>query len=288
MPSLNYFLDRTQELCQKIQSLQFKAPGIFTNSFIAEPSITTLLKDAEPHELALYRIKKPLSVNQWSEKSSSTVNGSSVADRRLDYKVERADGKSYYVDQSFNEFINETDGDEELRMRKRTAVSIPEINGSGDHRADTSVSSSSSSGSNSKRQRVGSGPSSPIKLINLLDSSSQSIDEICKEAITLVKKYPDMVNEPDAEATIVGYREKYLSLQNEISNLEDIVEKQSMQLSDYAAANDSLLLSSPLRSAPRRVPRQITKEVDIDEALEQEEMEIRELESTLEQFSKEP
>lgn len=261
MPSLNYFLDRTQELCQKIQSLQFKAPGIFTNSFIAEPSITTLLKDAEPHELALYRIKKPLSVNQWSEKSSSTVNGSSVADRRLDYKVERADGKSYYVDQSFNEFINETDGDEELRMRKRTAVSIPEINGSGDHRADTSVSSSSSSGSNSKRQRVGSGPSSPIKLINLLDSSSQSIDEICKEAITLVKKYPDMVNEPDAEATIVGYREKYLSLQNEISNLEDIVEKQSMQLSDYAAANDSLLLSNRCAQHQEEFPDKLRKKL---------------------------
>ena len=109
MPSLSYFLDRTKQLCESILSLKFQSPGIFINSFIKEPSITSLLKDAEEHEQALYKINKPSGFNNLSKplipNNKNDKEKESIR-MQLEMRLERIDGKSCYVDYSFNDFTN--------------------------------------------------------------------------------------------------------------------------------------------------------------------------------------
>lgn len=293
MPSLSYFLNRAQELCDTIQSLEFKAPGIFTNSIIAEPSITTLLKDAEDHELALYRIRKP-AVNRrrpimslqggLGSKGANDYNNA-VQEDGLNFKPERVDGKTYYVDQSFHEFMDPEDehnGEEELLHRKRTAVWVPEIVPTKKPRgsATTTVTGSSVSP-----------PSSPTKLFSRIDIEGGDVEQICSEALEIIRRYPSLVSEEE-DANLLAYRKKFLSLRKEVKDLERVEEKQAQQLAEYNfALSDTLLLSSPLRGVLREEEEEVVEEeeeeVDIDSLLEQEEREIDELETKLEQINQE-
>ncbi|CAH2354974.1 hypothetical protein CLIB1423_20S01178 [[Candida] railenensis] len=297
MPSLSYFLNRAQESCDTIQNLEFKAPGIFTNSIIAEPSITTLLKDAEDHESALYRIRKPAASRRrpisslQSSLASKGANDYSNAVREdgLNYKPERVDGKTYYVDQSFHEFMDPEDehnGEEESSHRKRTAVWVPEIVPTKKLRGPAAVAGSSMSP-----------PSSPTKLFSRIDIEGGDIEHICSEALEIIRRYPSLVSEEE-DANLLAYRKKLLSLIKEVKDLEEVEGKQARQLAEYNfALNDALLLSSPSRAVLREEEEEVEdeeeeeeeeeEEVDIDALLEQEESEIEELETKLEQINQE-
>lgn len=248
MPSLAYFLNRTKELCGTIQSLEFRAPGIFTNSFIAEPSITTLLKDAEEYELSLYKIKKPIF-------SSTSDSPPDATELQLESKPERVDGKSVYVDHSFSEFTNHD------KKRKRTAVSIPDI--IKPHTIENNEKSS------------------PSKLL-AASTLTNNIDEICGTALDLIRKYPNLVKE-DEEANLLAYRDKYGTLVDEISQLETLVTEQRDQLAMYnVTLNDATLTSSPLKQRQLTIEHNYEEsEIEIDELIRQEEQEIEELEAQL-------
>lgn len=284
MPSLSYFLDRSKQLCESIQSLKFQSPGIFTNSFMKEPSITRLLKDAAEHEQALYKINKPTAANSATK---SVIPGKVKANKdavryHLEMKPERIDGKSYYVDYSFNDYtnLNINNGQPVAAQSKRTAVRIPEI----------------VKDSNEKPYETNEAPSSPEKIfnVNLIPESiilSNNINEICETILSLIRQYPNLIqqNRHDAEDTllsdIVVYHQQYNDLANEIDELEEVVSEQKEQLTFY---NINLSERSPLERSPTKRSRDTTSDasepepdVDIDELIRQEEQEIRELEEQL-------
>lgn len=291
MPSLSYFLDRTKQLCESILSLKFQSPGIFTNSFIKEPSITSLLKDAEEHEQALYKINKPRGFNNLSKplipNNKNDKEKESIR-MQLEMKPERIDGKSYYVDYSFNDFTNVNMNNNKQappsEQAKRTAVRIPEI-------VKESIENVH------ENNDV---PSSPEKIINvnLIPESiilSDNINDICETILGLIRRYPNLIQEnktaPDASllSDIVVYHQEYNSLTNEIYELEEVVAEQKDQLNFY---NINLSERSPIDRSPIRGHKRSHEEssddtenpddsVDIDELIAQEEREIQELEDQL-------
>lgn len=290
MPSLSYFLDRTKQLCESILSLKFQSPGIFTNSFIKEPSITSLLKDAEEHEQALYKINKPRGFNNLSKLLISNNKSDKEKESirmQLEMRPERIDGKSYYVDYSFNDFTNLNMNNKQAapsEQAKRTAVRIPEI----------------VKESNENVHENSDVPSSPEKTINvnLIPESiilSDNINDICETILGLIRRYPNLIQEnkvaPDTTllSDIVVYHQEYNSLANEIYELEEVVAEQKDQLNFY---NINLSERSPIDRSPIRGHKRSHEEssdnaensddsVDIDELIAQEEKEIEELEEQL-------
>ncbi|CUM45847.1 uncharacterized protein AC631_05709 [Debaryomyces fabryi] len=289
MPSLSYFLDRTKQLCESILSLKFQSPGIFTNSFIKEPSITSLLKDAEEHEQALYKINKPTGYNNLSKSLISNNSNDKEKEStrmQLEMKPERIDGKSYYVDYSFNDFTNLNVNNKQAPSEqvKRTAVRIPEI-------VKESVETFH------ENNDV---PNSPEKIINvnLIPESiihSDNINDICETILGLIRRYPNLLQEkktsPDATllSNIVEYHKEYNTLINEINELEEVVAEQKDQLNFY---NINLSERSPIDRSPTRGNKRSHEEssditensddnIDIDELIAQEEREIQELEDQL-------
>lgn len=288
MPSLSYFLDRTKQLCESILSLKFQSPGIFTNSFIKEPSITSLLKDAEEHEQALYKINKPTGYNNLSQSLISNNSNDKEKEStrmQLEMKPERIDGKSYYVDYSFNDFTNlNVNKQAPSELVKRTAVRIPDI-------VKESVENVHDNNDV---------PNSPEKIINanLIPESiilSDNINDICETILSLIRRYPNLIQEnktsPDATllSNIVEYHKEYNTLINEINELEDVVAEQKDQLNFY---NINLSERSPIDRSPIRGNKRSHDEssdttensednIDIDELIAQEEREIQELEDQL-------
>lgn len=272
MPSLGFFLNRTQELCEQIQALKFRAPGIFTNSFIAEPKITTLLKDAEEHELALYRIRKPtrLTIRATFDDWGINTNGSGGPGddsggnapelQQLEYRPERVDGRSVYADDSI--ITSE-------RGTRRTWVRIP-------HLVSTSASTQRDAPRLGTIPELSSPSLSPSKRLQGLTAVDTPIDDVCHQAKELVHRYPALVSEAEAE-NLDAYCERFTLLAAEVRQLQETADRQLRQLADYSVAiNDLVLLSSPLRGGAREV------EEDIDEALEREEHATRALEDQLE------
>ncbi|EGV65426.1 hypothetical protein CANTEDRAFT_113186, partial [Yamadazyma tenuis ATCC 10573] len=109
MPSLSYFLDSIDSSCQRIEELQFRPPGMFTNAIVTKPDITQLLKDANPSESLLYRVTNP-------------VDGS-IIDRPAKLLV-RVDGKSYFEDDNGEEYSNHDVSSNKIR---RVAVNVPRL-----------------------------------------------------------------------------------------------------------------------------------------------------------------
>ncbi|KAL1306627.1 hypothetical protein AAFC00_005306 [Neodothiora populina] len=81
MPSslLSSHLEQISLCASSIGSLQFPGPRPFTNAVLARPEITTLIRDTEPHERALFSIAPPpipskTQVHQFSSTISDSVN----------------------------------------------------------------------------------------------------------------------------------------------------------------------------------------------------------------------
>ncbi|PHH68076.1 hypothetical protein CDD82_862 [Ophiocordyceps australis] len=77
MSLFDVHLEQIASSCQGIDALPFPPPAIFTNALLSNHDITTLIRDTEPHERALFSVPAP----QPSEASAQPVsdsNGSSL------------------------------------------------------------------------------------------------------------------------------------------------------------------------------------------------------------------
>ncbi|KAK4038309.1 hypothetical protein C8A01DRAFT_48069 [Parachaetomium inaequale] len=59
MPLLSAHLEQISISCQGIDSLPFPPPKIFTNALLSNPDITSLIRDTEAHERALFSVPAP-------------------------------------------------------------------------------------------------------------------------------------------------------------------------------------------------------------------------------------
>ncbi|KAG6056135.1 hypothetical protein E4U32_005868 [Claviceps aff. humidiphila group G2b] len=59
MSILSGHLEQIASSCQGIDALPFPPPKIFTNALLSNHDITTLIRDAEPHEQALFSVPPP-------------------------------------------------------------------------------------------------------------------------------------------------------------------------------------------------------------------------------------
>ncbi|KAM3497244.1 hypothetical protein MY11210_009710 [Beauveria gryllotalpidicola] len=59
MSRLSPHLEQISYSCQGIDSLPFPPPKIFTNALLSAPDITSLIRDTEPHERALFSVPPP-------------------------------------------------------------------------------------------------------------------------------------------------------------------------------------------------------------------------------------
>ncbi|CUM65936.1 uncharacterized protein PRCAT00003589001 [Priceomyces carsonii] len=247
MPSITYFLERSEQSIQSLQNLKFNSPGIFTNAIVSNPEITKLLKDPSPDENSLYRIKK--------------VND---RDTRLDVSPERIDGRTSYVNRSFNEQMLRRKNEE-----KRTAVVIPKIIERNDPELEL----------NSSPTRSQSNSSKGIHLI----PETKNLGELCIKVLETIEKYPNLINSYDKLVTkLVQYKSEYDLLANEMEGLENEIQHQREQL-NYLNINYSDL-NSPVKSGSeltQQSQEDSSEKVDIDEYLKKEEQEIKELEDML-------
>lgn len=278
MPTLGYFLERTKQLGDSLLSLRFRPTGIFTNSIIKEPSITRLLRDAADHEQAMYKVSRPMAYSYFGESTGDrSSSGNYVFQTQLGAKPTRIDGKTCYVDYSFNDYVNlpaakQEEGEEE-RYPGRTAVRIPEIVREGQILSNDSLDISSSP----KRE-------TRVSLIPESVMQSDNINEICESILLLLKKYPNLIDDDDDEFDeskllhdIVLYHQEYKNLLAEMEDLEDMIAQQREQLNYY---------NINLSEGSQNIPPQLAEgsdDLDLDQLIRKEEEEIEELEGMLSQ-----
>ena len=182
MPSLDYFLERTKGLCESLNLLQFKRTGIFTNAFNRGAPITRLLKDSAPEEYALYKIHRQNPVFG----GPSDSNDDDLEAALMEVRPERKDGKSLFVDKSFNEYTQIKTTDE----GKRTAVRVPDVS------SYPETSSEPENHSQTERWIVSAcGEDAPV-------------DRLCAMVMELVEKYPHL-DENDVMEKIREYSSEY-------------------------------------------------------------------------------
>lgn len=260
---MDSILQEIEDKCDTIQSLKFQPPGIFTNAIISKPPITKLLKDAAAHEQALYRVSKSNRVGgiRKNERSKKSRELNEFDPEEL--KIERVDGKSIYIDASYDGFsVDESGG-------RRTAVKVPEI-------VKENITPSQS--------EIDSDPvSSPSKSshnYNLIPESvlsSDNINALCVLLTQIIEKFPMLVNKEGFYEDINNYQQEFNQLQQEIKQLEEVVADQRSQLNYY---NVNINASSPTKEH-RVEEADDLEEIDIDELIRREELEIEQLEHEL-------
>lgn len=264
MSSLTFFLDRIQHLCESMGTLKFSSPGIFTNAIINKPVITDLLKDASVHEQALYKINR----SSVPHRPVSGVKRSYESDAPIAHgpNLERIDGKSFYIDDSFNDYVSDQTADE--HRTKRTAVRVPRIRKEArpanqpeqqDQTAETDpfLSPKKDAPAPPNYQLI------PESLLN-----SDRVDEICSHIVNLVEMYPSLKNDGDLLKTINRYQQEYAETCYDIEKLEEVLRKQKKQL-NHSSGSD---LSSPVRSPEKE---------DLDALIAKEELLLKDLEDKL-------
>ncbi|KAK3904679.1 hypothetical protein C8A05DRAFT_31555 [Staphylotrichum tortipilum] len=70
MSLLSAHLEQISISCQGIDSLPFPPPKIFTNALLSKPDITSLIRDTEAHERALFSVPPPPAVTAAAPASS--------------------------------------------------------------------------------------------------------------------------------------------------------------------------------------------------------------------------
>ncbi|KYK60790.1 hypothetical protein DCS_01928 [Drechmeria coniospora] len=81
MSLLSAHLDQISYSCQGIDALPFPRPRIFTNALLSSHDITTLIRDTEPHERALFSVPAPPSSSA-SLRTVAPEAGSEASERR--------------------------------------------------------------------------------------------------------------------------------------------------------------------------------------------------------------
>lgn len=104
-----------QSLCHSIQKMEFLSPGIFTNAMMSRPELTTLIRDALPGELQLYKITLKLGSSHTAVLNENATNRRHSVKHMEDAIVElgpvRVDGRSTYS----------------ARIGAKTAVDTPQV-----------------------------------------------------------------------------------------------------------------------------------------------------------------
>lgn len=282
MPSLAYFLDRTQQLNESIQNLKFGKPGIFTNSFIKNPPITQLLKDADYNEQVLYRVNRPL--NSGMESFINPQNGRQSDRKRLetqlDLRPERVDGNSYFVDQSYGDYVEEGN----IRKMRRTAVTVPKLADQNSQKTTQQQSQTANASDDITSSPTRSNNSARSKL--MVDSSPEDIDSTFRVLIATVSKIPTGREEEEEEdedqqqggrlmmQDVLESKQEYDKLTQEINDIETIIQTQRQKLHSHNLVD--------IRTSSDNSNEQEEKQdIDVDELIRREEEEIQQLETEL-------
>ncbi|EEQ37045.1 hypothetical protein CLUG_01168 [Clavispora lusitaniae ATCC 42720] len=235
-------LDTVLESCQKINTLEFAPPGIFTNAIITKPEVTSLIRDALVPEPSLYRITKKAAEGS----QSYGENGF------FEPKPTRIDGSSIYVAPDFQDWND-------------AAVKVPKLvsEPSSDIESTTLESSSPSKKRNANI----------LRLIPQAVAESEDFNSICNTVRQVADQYADTEGANGIRGKVDSLQAEYNDLLHETDELENVVAEQRKQLEIY---NDSLNELSPRRGniSPQRSN-------GIDEMIEREEQEIRILEEEL-------
>lgn len=244
MSSLIYFLERIEQSSESLQCHEFDPPGIFTNAIVKKPDIMKLLKDPSIDENSLYKISK-------------------IGNRepKHEFKPERIDGKTMYIDQSFNEYADYDNKD------KRTAVILPNL-------------------TNEKNNlELNSSPTSIKRLRDVNIVHTDDLGEMSNMIIDLIEKYPSLVNDYESILSkVLNYKEEHTLIMAEIAQLEQDIQGQRQQL-NFLNINYSDL-NSPTKSGSESnmelsLDSQEDQELDLDELIRMEEEEIQQLEERL-------
>lgn len=194
--------------CATIAALDFSGPGIFTNAIISRPEVTSLIRDALPPELSLYRITR--------NGPRGARFGASDDDVRAELRPERIDGKSIYNSGPFSE--NNT-----------PAVRVPELAAQERHDAVDELSSPT-------KKRI----ASQYKLIPASIIESEDVNEICKAVAAVVEQYPTINNGSGVRVRLAELQREYSELVAETTELEHKVEHQRDQLDIYKKSINDL------------------------------------------------
>lgn len=234
--------------CAKLSSLEFLQPGVFTNAIISKPEVTSLIRDALPPELSLYRIVR--GSTQKVRYGGASVS-SSENDAFVELRPERIDGKSIYADRSF---------DAGASSAVRVPTLVPQTPGR--ETAGEELLSPT-------RKRI----ASQYKLVPTSVIESNDVNEICRAVTAVVEQYPSIDSGHSVQASVGDLQREYNVLVVETEDLELKVADQRAQLDVYNDSLNELL--------PRRGIVPLEKEVDVDDMIAQEEREIAALEEEL-------
>lgn len=195
--------------CATISALDFLDPGIFTNAIISKPEVTSLIRDALPPELSLYRISR-------SGPRGTRFGGSADEDRHAELRPERIDGKSIYIDGPNSE-------------DQAPAVRVPELAMDVPHQAVDELSSPT-------KKRI----ASLYKLIPASVIESEDVNEICRAVAAVVEQYPTINNGSSVQARLAELQREYGELVLETTELEQKVSDQRVQLEIYTDSINGL------------------------------------------------
>lgn len=187
--------------CTTIAALDFPGPGIFTNAIVSKPEVTSLIRDALPPELTLYRITQ--------NGPRGARFGGSEEEIYAGLRPERIDGKSIYRDT----FISNS---------QMPAVRVPELTPRGPPEAMDQLSSPT-------KKRI----ASQYKLIPTSVIESDDVNEICKAVGTVVEQYPTINRGNNVRERLAELQREYVELVAETTGLEQKVEDQRVQLEIY-------------------------------------------------------
>lgn len=210
MPSIDYFLQRTKALCDSLNLLQFKSTGIFTNAFNEGAPITRLLKDSAAEEHSLYKTGHRSSV--FSGNNDPTSDDIEAA--HMEVRPERKDGKSVFVDRSFNEYTQI----KTTSTAKRTAVRVPEV--------DSYPSEPADGGSDPETS------SQTERWIVSVCGNDPSVDRLCATVQDLVQKYPHL-DEAGVLESVNAYSREYRQLSAEMDQYRLSIDEQRQRLQAY-------------------------------------------------------
>lgn len=184
MPTLQHYLERIEQLSNSIENLEFGSPGIFTNAMTNISTITQILQDRDAKARALYKVSKPAN-NKYSH------------DRATELVLERVDGKSTYVNDKLEDYLNPKINNNDRRI----AAKVPQL-------VDLSQQTS--------RPEIDFS-SSPTR--TSINHKSGEIQQLYNELTNLMKQLPDEQGSHQLDEAR-DLRPQYESLIHEIAEFE--------------------------------------------------------------------
>ncbi|ODQ77179.1 hypothetical protein BABINDRAFT_163690 [Babjeviella inositovora NRRL Y-12698] len=201
----SFHIAQINKSAESLKTLDFRKPGIFTNALLLHPEITSLIRDADEHERALYRLN--------GSKEMERVDGSCVyAPRKSDEEGNKADESMLIAtdNSQYNNYVQtQLLGDlytQHSSSHSRTTVQTPLLRTT---------------------------PAAVSKGVYDRDTEevTEEFDSLCSTIALLVAKFPV---EGIAEK-VRAYKRDYAALTGEISHYDTLVNRQREQLAGFTA-----------------------------------------------------